>query len=218
MIKLTNEGRTLHIKVTEKNIKHTYIKQKDGYLEISKSQRMRMDSILNKIEENFDFYYEKTLKKDDRTLSLWGVDYKLNWVYSELSNYQIEKNQILVYSKACDYNLFKDIVLKNELLKYIPTLQTEIEPVLIKNNLSKVLVRVKKLKSKYGSYHTIKNEITLNSFLATLDKKYTKHVLLHEYAHQKVANHQKGFYSLLDKLYPEHKETQKKLKKIGLNY
>ena len=48
MIKLTNEGRTLHIKVTEKKktLNIPILKQKDGYLEISKSQRMRMDSIL----------------------------------------------------------------------------------------------------------------------------------------------------------------------------
>lgn len=218
MTKLVKGDQTLYIKVNEKNIKHTYIKQKDGYVEISKSSRMRMEPILKKIEDNFDFYYTKTLKKDETTLSLWGQDYALKWVESSQKKYIIEAKEIIIYAKSSDYCHFKDSILKAELQNYLSILQTEIQPILKEHGLYLVPIKVKKLKSKYGSYHKGNNEITLNSFLATIDKVYTKHVLLHEYAHQKVANHQRAFYQLLDKLYPPHKETQRNLKKIGLNY
>ncbi|MDD2575260.1 MAG: DUF45 domain-containing protein [Acholeplasmataceae bacterium] len=218
MTKLVKGNKTLHIKVNEKNIKHTYIKQKNGYIEISKSRRMNMEPIIKKIEDDFDFYYTKTLKKEETILSLWGRNYSLKWVESSQRKYIIENKEIIIYAKVCDYNQFKDDILKSELQNYLIILHTEVEPLLKEHGLYLVPVKVKKLKSKYGSYHKGKDEITLNSFLASIDKVYTKHVLLHEYAHQKVANHQLEFYQLLDKLYPTHKETQRNFKKIGLNY
>lgn len=218
MTKLVKGNKTLYIKVNEKSIKHTYIKLKDGYVEISKSRRMRIEPIIKKIEDNFDLYHTKTLKKDETILSLWGDDYSLKWIESSQKKYIIQDKEIIIYAKSCDYSKFKDDILKSELQNYLIILQQEIKPILKKHGLYLVPIKVKKLKSKYGSYHKVNDEITLNSFLASVDKVYTKHVLLHEYAHQKVFNHQQEFYQLLDKLYPTHKETQRNLKKIGLNY
>ena len=76
-----------------------------------------------------------------------------------------------------------------------------------------VPIKLKKLKSKFGSYHLKKHEIILNIHLASYNKECMKYVLYHEYTHQKYPHHQKSFYQALSSLYPNDKEIEKLLKK-----
>lgn len=84
--------------------------------------------------------------------------------------------------------------------------------------LNLVSTKVKKLKSKYGSCHIVKREITINSFMARLPEIYLKYVLLHEYAHLIVANHSAAFYKVLDQLMVDHKKIQRSLRKIPIEF
>ena len=102
---------------------------------------------------------------------------------------------------------------QQELMRKVDSLKGWLTESLKPVGLSPLPTKVKWLKSKYGSCHIRKHEITLNAFLAKLDVVYLKYVLLHEYAHIIVPNHQKPFYEVLDKLMPEHKSIQKALKK-----
>ena len=43
MKKLSKDNKTLHYKVINKNIKHTYIRPQNGYVLISKSNKMDLD-------------------------------------------------------------------------------------------------------------------------------------------------------------------------------
>ena len=91
-----------------------------------------------------------------------------------------------------------------------------IEETISRKGLSILPVKLKYLKSKFGSYHRKNNEITLNTFLARLDKIFLVYVIYHEYAHALVFNHSKDFYHLLSEFMPNHKVYQKDLKKIAI--
>ena len=119
--------------------------------------------------------------------------------------------------------LFRSMVLNKkriyfaEMEKILPLLHQKIDPKLMHLGLSPLPIKLKNLKSKFGSYHIRKREITLNIFLSTLDPIYLEYVLYHEYAHVIEFNHSKAFYHVLDQLMPNHHVYQKDLKKIAIH-
>lgn len=214
MNSLKKDNKELLYKVVEKSTKHSYIKPKEGYILITKSKRMSLKFILTNVYDNFNYYYEITRKKSDDILSLWGKEYKLILNRSNGFNYKIKNDEIIVSSESLNYLEVKELILTNELKNYLIKKEAEITKKLKENNYFNVLIKLKLLKSKYGSYNVNKNTeyIVLNVFLATLEEKYTDYVIYHEYAHQKVKNHKKEFYDTLSILFKNHKEVQKELK------
>lgn len=219
MNKLLKDGKELLYKVEEKNIKHSYIKPKNGYILITKSKTMKLSYVIKRIENDFNYYYKLVKRVEEDILSLWGKAYKVKLSYAKKFNYVTNEDVILVSYKNEEYLEIKKLILANELKVYLESIYEEVNKNLYNNNYYEVPIQIKLLKSKYGSYNVSKGSeyIVLNSFLATQEKEFTKYVLYHEYAHQKHKNHQKGFYDALDKLYKDHLIYQKKIKKIKLS-
>ncbi len=210
--------KKIYYKVIEKPTKHSYIKVDNGFLIITKSKMMDLDYILKNIYKKFDYYYQIVQKEDEDTLYLWGVKYKITINESKSFNYQIKDNEIIVNSNVVSYQPVKEAILKNELYNYLKENYETIKKHLIKNGYYLVPKKLKYLKSKYGSYNYSKKGeyIVLNIFLATLKEEYLLYVLYHEYAHQKVKNHQREFYEKLKVLFPEHEKYRKQLKNYKL--
>lgn len=74
----------------------------------------------------------------------------------------------------------------------------------------------KYMKSKWGSYGSAKNEITLNLALCKIPKKYVHYVVAHEIVHIYARNHSKSFYELGEKIYRDFLKTDRELNKIGI--
>lgn len=218
MKKLKKNNRNILYKVIEKNIKHSYIKPENGYLLITKSQKMSLKFITDKIMENFDYYFLETKKIEKELLYLWDKPYKLIIDIASSFRYKIIKDKIIVKSKTDDYLKIKEKILKQELNNYLKSIKKEVNKTLQKEGFYEVPISLKLLKSKYGSYNINKNNeyIVLNTFLATLKREFTLYVLYHEYAHQKIKNHQKEFYETLERLFKNHRKYQKKIKEKRL--
>jgi len=103
-----------------------------------------------------------------------------------------------------------------ELEKKIALIKPEFEAIIARKGLRLIPIKLKYLKSKFGSYHRKNKEITLNTFLARLNPIYLSYVIYHEYAHAIVFNHSKDFYNLLGEFMPNHRVYQKDLKKIAI--
>lgn len=220
MQKLIKNDKILLYKVIEKNIKHSYIKPQDGYVLITKSKHMPLERITNRLLDKFDYYLESTKKIKEDILYVWNKPYRLIVNEGKIFSYQIVDDVIIVNSKDNKYLNIKVRILKEELKNYLLSIKDEVLEKLHKNNYYEVPLKLKYLRSKYGSYNINKKKeeyIVLNVYLATLEKEFTLYVLYHEYAHQKVKNHQKDFYKGLNKLYKDHREYQKKIKKKRLN-
>lgn len=82
-------------------------------------------------------------------------------------------------------------------------------------NLKYECIKLKKLKSRWGSCNS-KKVITLNTNLLKLTKEQIDYVLVHELAHLLEMNHSKRFYEIIQKYIPNYKIIQKELRLLSL--
>ena len=73
----------------------------------------------------------------------------------------------------------------------------------------------KDMKSRYGYCNVSKNLICLSLRLIHLPINLIDYVIVHEFCHFKVQNHQKEFYFEMSKYYPDVKNAKKELKKYS---
>lgn len=192
------EGKIISCIIEYKKIKNAYIRLKNDVIYVSASQRFTEDQIMNFIEEKYPILLSKQQKRiKTPKFFLWGKE-DLTHIYSKETQSTYEK------------------LLKNQMEIKTNSIIEKIKPNLSKMGLNLVPIKYKKLKSKYGSCHIIKKEITLNIFLAKIDPIFLEYVIYHEYAHLLVPNHSKDFYQVLDQMMPNHKQIQKELKKIPI--
>lgn len=91
---------------------------------------------------------------------------------------------------------------------------SEVERIASKNNIDIKSVKVKKLKSRWGSCDSKKN-ITLNLYLAHLPDRVWEYVICHELAHTKHLNHSWQFWSYVGELLPDYQQMRKELRKYS---
>jgi len=82
------------------------------------------------------------------------------------------------------------------------------------NNIKISEIKVKKLKSRWGSCDN-KKRITLNLYLAQLPSDIQKYVVCHELAHTKHLDHGKNFWNYVKQLCPDYKQQRKSLRKFS---
>ncbi|VEU82592.1 M48 family metallopeptidase [Acholeplasma hippikon] len=192
---------SLSYEIHYKKIKHIYFRFKNNVLVVTANERLSKENIIYAIDINFDKILKLKNKKQSKVevkkYQLWGKELSIDVFFDGLA--QTEKNMFEIY--------------KNETLKMIETLTPNLVNDLNKLGLTLVPIIVKPLKTKYGSCQIYKKTITINSFLAKLDPIYLYYVLLHEYCHLLVPNHQAAFYKKLDLVMKNHKQVQKSLRK-----
>lgn len=213
------DGKTITYHVIKKPNKNAYFRIKNGVLVVTAHPRTTLHAIESFIDLKFDAFYKKVnesvFKEPDDIIILQNKTYHLFKTKGQFQ-YHKEDQTIYVKSRSDDLSVIKKRIYAHELERMIEEVMPEIDIKLHDVGLSRIPMKIKYLRSKFGSYHKKHHEITLNSFLARLDLVYTKYVIFHEYAHILVFNHSKDFYNLLDKLMTNHKVYQKDLKKIAI--
>ncbi len=74
-------------------------------------------------------------------------------------------------------------------------------------------IKIRSMKSRWGSCRPLKAVITLNDKLIETPIECIEYVVLHEFCHFIHPNHSKDFYNLMDKLMPDRKSRKKLLEK-----
>ena len=88
----------------------------------------------------------------------------------------------------------------------------EIYPLFQPYGVKYPLVKIRAMKSRWGSCQPSKGIITLNAKMIAAPREAIEYVVLHEFAHFIHPNHSKEFWSLVYKYYPNYKEVRKYLK------
>jgi predicted metal-dependent hydrolase len=76
------------------------------------------------------------------------------------------------------------------------------------------LIRYRKMKSRWGSCHTVKKILTFNYALINAPIECVEYVVYHEFTHFIEPNHSKKFYLTLGEFLPDYKERRRDLRKI----
>lgn len=78
----------------------------------------------------------------------------------------------------------------------------------------KPILKIRKMKGKWGVCNITNKTITLNLELIKLNPKYLIYVIYHELCHLKHPNHSKDFWALVEKYVPNYKQIKKEMKNV----
>ena len=84
----------------------------------------------------------------------------------------------------------------------------EIHPLFKPYGVKYPLVKIRNMKSRWGSCQPLKGVITLNAKMIAAPREAIEYVVLHEFAHFVHPNHSKEFYGLVEQLMPDWKERR----------
>lgn len=222
MIKyIIQEEKILPYVIINKKNKNTYIRFNSDYIEISKSKHLTNAQVIKLIEKNFDTYYDKYLilknsTPDEDEIILEEQKLKLIINKNTKFSYEIINDSLIVNSNKNNILDIKKQIYQRHLESMIERIKPAYSDVLTQHDINERLIKFGLFKTKFGSYHRISDEIKLNIVLAKANINYLYYVIMHEYAHTKVFNHSSNFYSLLEKLMPNYKYYDKRLKKLSI--
>ena len=161
-------------------------------------------------------WIEKTLEKvkklKDDSIKILGKNVEKKVIQSDLERISLTDRNIFIYSKNIEeieiekkflewkYNRLKEII-EEAIERYTKLLNTEIN-----------YYKIKKLSSAWGIYHRRENYISFNIDLIEKDIESIDYVVLHEICHIFYMDHQKKFWTLVEKYMPDYKIRRKKLK------
>ena len=133
-------------------------------------------------------------------------------IKSDLERIRLTDTSIYIYSKDIDKAEIERKLLewKVEKLKSILDEYLDKYTKLLDKNIS--YYYIKKLSSAWGIYHRKENYISFNFDLIEKDIECIEYVVLHELCHIFYMNHQKEFWTLVEKYMPNYKVRRKKLK------
>lgn len=160
--------------------------------------------------------------------TFYNVDLIKSMILSEsskiikMSDKTYNKVDLNKYDKALhkeEYLIMGELVpVKDEFLaykdlfkKYKTVLNEIYYDTLDRLSIKGVSLITKPLKSKWGSYNSKKNQITLNLYLLFFEREIIEYVVCHEVCHIGNLTHNKKFHNDLDIICPKNKQLRKKI-------
>ena len=136
-------------------------------------------------------------------------------IESDLERIRLTDTSIYIYSKDIDNTKIEKKLLewKVEKLKVILDEYLEKYTKLLNTNIN--YYQIKKLSSAWGIYHKKENYISFNFDLIEKNIDCIEYVVLHELCHIFYMNHQKDFWTLVEKYMPDYKIRRKNLKSFS---
>ena len=172
------------------------------------SKREWIEKTLEKIKSR----QENLKAKKEKGINILGREVELRIISSDLKRIRLTENSLYIYTNESSKSFIEKILLdwKIEKLKEILEKYLEKYTTLLETKIN--YYKIKKLSSAWGIYHKRENYISFNFDLIEKEEPLIEYVVLHELCHIFHMDHQKGFWSLVEKYMPDYKERRKKLK------
>lgn len=190
----------MEYKIIRKNNKNMYARlDKDNNLVITAPLFISMKVIDKFAKESYETLLKRKEKKPVKTLFNKEGQIKIMGEYQIIENLS-ELNSILLVN-------LKNYLNKNYL--NIVNMMGISEP---------PKVNIKKVKNYLGQYNKKNHTINLNLLLGHMSEELIEYVIIHELAHTRYMNHQKGFWEEVSKYCPYYKTYRTKCKKEFVYY
>ena len=211
----------LNVIVTQKRIKHCYIKidRENGDVCVSTPVGASLETVKELVRSKANWIRRAQATVADSSTrqqfefhdgelhKVWGNEVPLvNTFVSSKRGVQCLDNTLVLNAPAGSARDTKEKLLASwygrEVKNAAIALISKWEPVL---EVKAGRLSTQKMKSKWGSCNVQNGNIRLNSELAKFPKGALEHVVVHELVHLLEPSHSKRFYSLMDKFLPNWK-------------
>ena len=209
--------------VTKKKIKNFIIRiYPDLRIAVSVPLHATNKDIENFIQSKKE-WIETTLKKikiakenknnlKENIIKILGKEIEKKIIESDLERIRLTDTSIYIYLKNINNAEIEKKLFEWEFEELKNILEENLEKYTKLLNININYYQIKKLSSAWGIYHKKENYISFNFDLIEKDIECIEYVVLHELCHIFYMNHQKNFWTLLEKYMPDYKIRRKKLK------
>lgn len=152
---------------------------------------------------------------DGKTVYYLGQAYRLRVVRGE-SRIAIEGDTILLSAPRLHSEMLREDYLawlKGKAEKKFEEIMNRIYPLVKEYHIARPEIKIRNMKSIWGSCTTTGSRIRLNLQLMKADEGCIEQVVLHELLHFRYPNHGKDFYDLLGRLMPDWRERKERLER-----
>ncbi len=206
------DGNIIKVVVIKKNIKNMYFRiDENSNLLITTNKWVSETEIKRVINEKKDvilkMYHHKIKELDSNAYFIY-----------------LGEKYIVIYDESVRQVSFRgsEIITKNDkmldkfyLNKCFEIFQSRInDKKVLFSNLPGFVLRLRKMKTRWGVCNVKEKIITLNTELLKKDISLIDYVIIHEMCHFFHPNHSKDFWILVSKYYPYYKEARKMLKEV----
>ncbi len=205
----------MKVQIVAKSIKHIYIRIKSSEEVVVSVPLRTSQHTINRVLQDRGHWIEQKLREmetkspvldqymeGDRLFFL-GEAYILHLVDSRQSRVEIEGNRLNLFASSDTKAKTLEQWYKNQAKLYFEQAIATYHPLI---NRPIYAVRIKKMKTRWGSCNPAKGYINLNLELIKKPLKALEYVVLHELAHLVYPHHGKDFYALIEKQMPDWKE------------
>lgn len=223
----------LEYELTRKPVKNVNLRIKpDGKIYVSANRRVPLKFIDNFIKEKQEYIARAQERYEERQKHILTdpIEYVSGDRFNVLGKSlvlrvtqgkpeSVANNEVYIYLTVKN----KDDLRHKEILisKWLKELQVEtfnqiskeVHGLFIKYDINYPIIKIRKMKSRWGSCQYKKGIITLNSKLIEVPIRCIEYVVLHEFAHFIHPNHSKKFYDFVANLMPDWKDRMKELEK-----
>ena len=222
-------GMPLAYTLERKNVKNLNLRiYPDGSVRVSANRRVSIREIEAFLIGHEDFIRRARSKFQERppapaleyvtgeAISYLGQKLVLQVIPAEKDRAYIQEGRLILELRAPENAALRERLLNRfwdrECWALFPEILRECYPLFQDLGVPCPTLRIRSMKSRWGSCLTGKGVITLSKQLLAAPRECIRYVVVHEYCHFLHPNHGKGFYALLTNRMPDWKE-----RKIRLN-
>lgn len=228
------ENGIITYQLTRKKVKNVNLRIKqDGSVLVSANTRVPAAFIDDFIRQKQEFILSALAKFEEKrelcqdtpkkyisgeSYTLLGKSLRLK--VEESKNEEVYTDGIYIFLKVKDKENFrhKEILMTKWLREYQTAIFQELilqtYEVFKKYDVPFPTLKIRTMKSRWGSCQPKKGIITLNSRLIEAPRNAIEYVVLHEYAHFIHPNHSKAFWNFVTMMMPDWKERKRALENL----
>lgn len=229
-------GETIEYTLARKKVKNINMRVKaDGSVSVSAPNRVsakfiddfvrsRYDFIKNSVERlsserkyNFSEYDDAKIYENGDKLSFLGEELTVEIRLGSEDSVSVLDGKLVITTfdtKSTDYiqKLLRNFYY-NSTVSLFKELNDEVSQLFSdKFGIGKVPIKLRKMKSRWGSCHVTDGFIVMNTRLIFYPKECARYVFVHEYSHFIEPNHSPRFYAVVSSVMPDYKVSSDKLK------
>lgn len=209
-----------NIQVKRKKVKNITIRvQSEDLVTVTAPTYIRdsyIDELVKKrskwIEEKINLIKNQSISKEN-TLDYLGESYDIQLIYSHEEKIMLKDEKAYIYSRKIDDANYTNYLIKKWYYEESEKIfRNLIEKYEIITGKKVSVVRIKPMKTRWGSCNTVKAYINLNLNLIEKPMECIEYVVLHEFAHLTHPNHRKEFWDYVRSYMSDFEERKQKLR------